>query len=80
MLSIKSKFSEYRPREGLTLPKGVKWISVRISHNSWAILLKFGIEYLHVITPSDYELHVIGRSNSYILLSNLSEILSFPHL
>jgi len=45
------------------------------------ILLKFSIEYLHVITRSDYKFHVIWQSDSYILLSNLSKILSLlPHL
>jgi hypothetical protein len=81
MLSIKGEFSENLPSDGHILLKGVKLISARISHISWTILLKFGIDYLRFITPSDYEFHVIRHSDSYILLSNLSEILSLlPHL
>jgi len=58
-----------------------KWISARISHTSRTIFLKFGIEYRLVLTPSDYELHVIRYSDSYILLRCLSAVLSLlPHL
>jgi len=37
MLSVKGEFSENRPRDGHILLKVVKWVSVRISHNSWTI-------------------------------------------
>jgi hypothetical protein len=81
MSSIKGEFSDNRPRDSLTLLKGVKWISARVSHHSRKILLKFGIEYRHVITPSDYEIHANRYSDSYILLRCLCEILSkLPHL
>jgi len=41
------------------------------------ILSKFDIDYRHVLTPSDYELHAIRHSDSYITLRCISEILSF---
>ena len=66
MLSMKGEFGENRPTDGNILLKVVKWISARISHTSWTILLKFGIDYLHVITPSNYELHANRHCDSYI--------------
>jgi hypothetical protein len=62
--------------ETVTLYRRYEIISVRISHTSWTICFKFGIEYLHVIIPSDYELHANRYSDSYVLLGNSSEILS----
>jgi len=82
MLSVKGEFSENRPKRRSHFTESCKMsFSPYFPQFVNDFFFKFGIDYLHAITPSDYEFHVIWHSDSYILLSNISEILSeFLHL
>jgi hypothetical protein len=81
MLNIKLELHENRPSNGHILLITVNEFLSAFPTIRERVLLKFGIDYFHVLAPSDYELHAIGQSESYILLRCQNEIFSLlPYL
>jgi len=74
MLPIKDEFRENRPKRQSHFTERSKMNFCPYFPQFTNDFVEIQHRILHVITRSDYELHVIRRSDSYILLSNLSEI------